>query len=57
LSVDEKKEERFGQVITECNDFVDRFSGSSLMKEAERFLNLSQTNIKTLKNEQVKKAA
>lgn len=56
LSVDEKKEERYQQVITECNDFHDRFPNSALSKEAERFLNSSQNNIKALKNEQVKKA-
>lgn len=57
LSIEEKKEERFEQVITECHDFLDRFTESKLAKEAERYLNLSQTNIKALKNEQVKKAA
>lgn len=56
LSVDEKKEERYQQVITECNDFHDRFPNSTLSKEVERFLNSSQNNIKALKNEQVKKA-
>src|SRR4051812_27378467 len=37
LSVDEKKEERFGQVITECNEFIDRFQGSELMKDVEKY--------------------
>ena len=57
LSVDEKKEERFNQVITECNEFTDRFPESKLTKEVERILNTSQNNIKALKNEQVKTAA
>jgi len=57
LSIDERKAERYGQVITECNDFIDRFPASSLKKDVENFLNLSQTNIKAIKNEQVKKAA
>jgi outer membrane protein assembly factor BamD len=57
LSVDEKKEERFLQVITECNDFTDRFTSSKLAKEVEKYLVQSQNNIKTLKNEQTKKAA
>jgi outer membrane protein assembly factor BamD len=57
LSVDEKKEERYETVVTECNDFVDRFPSSAVIKEVEKYLNLSQTNIKALKNEQVKKAA
>jgi outer membrane protein assembly factor BamD len=57
LSIDEKKEERFGQVITECNEFMDRFPESGLTKDVERYLNISQSNIKALKNEQVKTAA
>jgi outer membrane protein assembly factor BamD len=57
LSIDEKKEERFQQVITECNDFTDRFTDSKLLKEVEKYLGQSQTNIKNLKNEQTKKAA
>lgn len=57
LSIEEKKEERFQQVITECNDFVDRFPESKLLKQVEEYLNLSQNHIKALKNEQVKTAA
>jgi outer membrane protein assembly factor BamD len=57
LSVDEKKEERYSQVISECNEFIDRFPESKYVKEVEKFLNTSQTNIKALKNEQVKTAA
>lgn len=54
LSIEEKKNERFEMVISECNDFIDRFPESKMIKEAERFLNLSQTNIKNLNNEQTK---
>jgi outer membrane protein assembly factor BamD len=54
LSVDEKKAERYEQVITECNDFVDRFPESKLVKEVERYISLSNNNIKTLNNEQTK---
>jgi outer membrane protein assembly factor BamD len=57
LSVEEKKVERFEQVIEEYSDFVDRFPDSKLRKEAEDFKNLSQNNIKNLTNEQVKTAA
>lgn len=57
LSVDERKGERYEQVVTECNDFIDRFPNSDLKKDVEKFLVSSQTNIKDLKNEQVKKAA
>ncbi|HVZ57064.1 MAG TPA: outer membrane protein assembly factor BamD [Chitinophagaceae bacterium] len=54
MSVEDKKVERFGQVVTECNDFLDRFPQSKLLKEAQNYLNLSQTNIKNLSNEQAK---
>ena len=57
MSVEEKKEERFTQVVNECNDFADRFPDSKLKEEAQKYLTLSQTNIKNLKNEQTKKAA
>jgi len=54
LSVEEKKAERFEKVIEECNDFTDRFPQSKLTKDVEHYLNLSQTNIKNLSNEQTK---
>jgi len=57
LSIEEKKTDRFEQVITECNEFIDRFPESKLRKEAESFLHQSQTNIKNLSNEQTKKTA
>ena len=43
LSVEEKKMDRFEQVISECNEFIDRFPESRLRKEAETFLHQSQT--------------
>ncbi len=49
MSVEEKKVERFTQVMNECNEFADRFPESKLKKEAEDFLTLSQTNIKNYK--------
>ena len=57
LSVEERKVERFEQVISEVNEFTDRFPDSKWRKEAEEFLNLSQTNIKNLSNEQIKTSA
>jgi outer membrane protein assembly factor BamD len=51
MSVEEKKVERFEQVINECYEFVDRFPDSKLRKEAEDFLTNSKNNIKTLTNE------
>jgi outer membrane protein assembly factor BamD len=54
LSVDERKMERYEQVLTECNDFVDRFPDSKLTKEVERYISLTNNNIKNLNNEQTK---
>ena len=56
-SVEEKKEDRFGQVVTQCNEFIDRFPESKLTKGVQEYLNLSQNNIKAVKNEQTKKAS
>lgn len=57
LSIEEKKVERFEQVVTECNEFIDRFPESKLSKEVERFLTQSNNNLKILNNEQVKTPA
>jgi len=57
LSIEEKKTERFEKVIDECEEFVDRFPDSKLRKDVDDYLNLSQTNIKNLRNEQVKTSA
>jgi outer membrane protein assembly factor BamD len=46
LSVEEKQRERFEQVVTEYNDFADRYPDSKLIKDAERYYNLSQNNLK-----------
>jgi outer membrane protein assembly factor BamD len=54
LSVDERKVERYEQVLAECNDFVDRFPDSKLTKEVERYISLTNNNIKNLNNEQTK---
>lgn len=57
MSIEERKVERYEQVITECNEFVDRFPESTFKKQAEEYLSLSQNNIKKLSNEQIKTAA
>ena len=57
MSVEEKKVERFEQVINHCYEFTDRFPDSKLKQEADNFLNLSQSNIKILNNEQIKTPA
>lgn len=48
LSIEERKNERFEMVISECNDFIDHFPDSKQISEAERYLKLSQNNIKNL---------
>lgn len=56
-SVEEKKEDRFNQVITQCNEFNDRFPDSKLAVNVKEYLNLSTNYIKQVKNEQVKKTS
>jgi outer membrane protein assembly factor BamD len=48
MSVEEKQLDRYEKVVTEVQDFQDRFPESKLMKEAERYLTLSQNSIKSL---------
>ncbi|MGC4101836.1 outer membrane protein assembly factor BamD [Ferruginibacter sp.] len=52
LSFEDKQIERYEKVITEYQDFADRFPESKLLKEAESYNNLSQNHIKDIKNEQ-----
>jgi outer membrane protein assembly factor BamD len=55
MSIAEKKEERYRQVISECDDFIDRFPESPLREDVNRFINLSNTEIQKFSNhEQVK---
>ena len=54
-SIEERKTERFETVVTQCNEFIDRFPESRLNKSVQEYLTISQNNIKSLKNEQVKK--
>jgi len=45
MSIEEKQQERFEKVVSEVQDFQDRFPESKLLKEAERFLELSQNQL------------
>ena len=54
LSVVEKQTERFEKVVSEYQDFADRFPDSGLLAEAKELSNLSQNNIKEIQNEQIK---
>ena len=57
MSYEDKQIERFEKVITEYQDFTDRYPESKLLKEAESFSNLSINNIKAIKYEQTQTAA
>jgi outer membrane protein assembly factor BamD len=52
MSIIDKQQERYEKVITEYNDFTDRFPDSKLLKEAEDYNNLSLNHIKAIQNEQ-----
>ena len=54
LSIQEKQSERFEKVISEYQDFADRFPESTLLDDAKELSNLSQNNIKEIQNEQIK---
>jgi outer membrane protein assembly factor BamD len=54
LSVIDKQPERFEKVVTEYQDFADRFPDSKLLAEAKELNNLSQNNIKAIQYEQIK---
>jgi outer membrane protein assembly factor BamD len=56
MSIQERQQERFEKVITEVEDFNDRFPESKLATEANNFKTLSSNNIKNIKDEQAKKA-
>jgi len=55
MSIETKLQERYGQVVSEYYDFVDRFPESKHLKEAEKYFNLTQNNLKALQNEQTVK--
>ena len=54
MSIVERQSERFEKVVTEYQDFADRFPDSKLLPEAKELSNLSQNNIKVIQYEQIK---
>jgi outer membrane protein assembly factor BamD len=48
LSIESKRKERYEKVIEEYYDFNDRFPESNLLKEAEKYFNLSKNNLKAI---------
>ena len=57
LSVQDKQIERYEKVLTEYEDFTDRYPESKLLKEAESYKNLSLNHIKEIQNEQTSSSA
>jgi len=58
LSIATKKAERFKDVVTQANEFMERFPDSKFRKEVENYITLSNTEIqKFSNNEQIKTAA
>jgi outer membrane protein assembly factor BamD len=53
-SLEEKKKVRLEQVLTDINDFNDRFPESKLKKEVQDYLVLTNNSIKKIGNEQTK---
>jgi outer membrane protein assembly factor BamD len=54
LSIAEKQIERYEKVVSEVNDFTDRYPESQLLKDAQEYNNLSLNHIKEIQNEQTK---
>ena len=57
MSIPERQVERYEKVVTEVEDFNDRYPESTLTKQVENFKNSSLNNIKALQNEQNSSAA
>lgn len=53
LSYEDKQIERYEKVISEYQDFADRYPESKFLKEAAEYNTISQNNIKAIKNEQI----
>jgi outer membrane protein assembly factor BamD len=56
-SLEEKQEERFEKVLSECADFNERFTDSKLLAEVIKYKTQTTNYLKNLKNEQIKKAS
>ena len=54
-SLEEKKKTRLQQVLTDINDFNDRFPDSKLKKEVQGYQEITNNSIKQIDNEQTKK--
>ncbi len=57
MSYEEKQQERYEKVLTECSDFTERFADSKYLEEVTKLKTETNNILKNLKNEQVKKTA
>ncbi|NCI45723.1 outer membrane protein assembly factor BamD [Sediminibacterium soli] len=57
MSLAEKQVERYEKVVSECNDFTERFAESKYLEEVNKYKTETVNILKNLKNEQTKKAA
>ncbi len=55
MSVEEKQIERFEKVLTECDDFNERFPDSKLKQDVSKYKTQSSNLLNKVKNEQAKK--
>ncbi len=56
MSYEEKQKERFEKVLSECNDFTERYADSKHLDEVNKVKTQTNNFLKNLKNEQTKKA-
>ncbi|MBI2275384.1 MAG: outer membrane protein assembly factor BamD [Bacteroidetes bacterium] len=56
MSYEEKQKERYEKVISECNDFTERFADSKYAEEVGKHKTQTNNILKNLKNEQAKTA-
>ena len=55
-SIIDKQQERYQKVLTECNDFIERFYDSKLLDNVKQYKTQTTNILNKLKNEQAKKA-
>jgi outer membrane protein assembly factor BamD len=55
MSYEYKQKDRFEKVLSECNDFVERFTDSKHLEEVNKYKILTTNNLKNLKHEQIAK--
>jgi outer membrane protein assembly factor BamD len=56
LSFEDKQQERYEKVVSECADFKQRYADSKYLAEVNKYKDDSNNFLKNIKNEQAKKA-